>query len=131
LTLGTFRIAPILGAGILVATALPAVATQTDVYIADEGNNRTKAKGTPIVSLTPGVITTVAGNGKYGSSGDGGPATKAELLLAMARPASAATGALPPKPNSMLRTLLPSTPQVTSTSPIKEMTGSARSTPRA
>jgi sugar lactone lactonase YvrE len=34
----------------------------------------------PQAALLPGVITTAAGNGTQGSSGEGGPATKAELL---------------------------------------------------
>ncbi len=43
------------------------------VYIADTGNSR-------IRKLTPdGVITTVAGNGTSGFSGDGGPAVEAQL----------------------------------------------------
>lgn len=43
------------------------------VYIADLGNNRVRR-------IDPnGVITTVAGTGANGSSGDGGPATAAEL----------------------------------------------------
>ena len=33
----------------------------------------------PQVAFTPGIITTVAGNGMQGYSGDGGPATSAEL----------------------------------------------------
>jgi hypothetical protein len=33
----------------------------------------------PLVALTPGLITTVAGNGTSGSTGDGGPATSAEV----------------------------------------------------
>jgi sugar lactone lactonase YvrE len=33
----------------------------------------------PRASLTPGIITTVAGTGTYGFSGDGGPATSATL----------------------------------------------------
>jgi hypothetical protein len=43
-----------------------------DVYIADTGNNR-------IRKVSNGVITTIAGNGFLGYSGDGGPATSAEL----------------------------------------------------
>ncbi len=43
-----------------------------NLYIADSSNNR-------IREVTNGVITTVAGNGQRGNSGDGGPATGAEL----------------------------------------------------
>jgi uncharacterized protein (TIGR03437 family) len=43
------------------------------VYIADSGNNR-------IRKVSNGVITTVAGNGTAGFSGDNGPATSAQLL---------------------------------------------------
>jgi hypothetical protein len=42
------------------------------IYIADEGNNR-------IRRVVGGTITTVAGNGTAGSSGDCGPATVAQL----------------------------------------------------
>jgi hypothetical protein len=44
-----------------------------NMYLADELNNR-------IRKITPaGIITTIAGNGTAGLSGDGGPATNAEL----------------------------------------------------
>jgi uncharacterized protein (TIGR03437 family) len=43
-----------------------------NLYIADTSNQR-------IRKVTNGVITTVAGNGAYGYSGDGGPATSAQL----------------------------------------------------
>ena len=33
----------------------------------------------PLAALTPGIITTVAGNGTAGYTGDGGPATSAEI----------------------------------------------------
>ncbi len=50
-----------------------AVDTAGNVYIADAGNYRVRR-----VSPT-GIITTVAGNGAQGYSGDHGPATKAQL----------------------------------------------------
>jgi sugar lactone lactonase YvrE len=50
-----------------------AVDSAGDLFIADYGNKRVR-------KVTPdGVITTVAGNGTYGYSGDGGPATAALL----------------------------------------------------
>jgi sugar lactone lactonase YvrE len=50
-----------------------AVDTAGNLFIADEINDR-------IRMVTPGgVISTVAGNGIFGFSGDGGPATSAEL----------------------------------------------------
>lgn len=50
-----------------------AVDEQGNVYIADSENHR-------IRKVTPGgIITTVAGNGTKGFSGDGGPATQAQL----------------------------------------------------
>jgi sugar lactone lactonase YvrE len=50
-----------------------AVDTAGNLFIADTGNNRVR-------KVTPGgVISTVAGNGTQGFSGDGGPATSAEL----------------------------------------------------
>ncbi len=45
-----------------------------DLFIADSNNNAVRE-----VDLATGVITTVAGNGTGGYSGDGGPATAAEL----------------------------------------------------
>ena len=45
-----------------------------DVYIADLNNNRVRRVG------TDGNITTYAGSGGEGSSGDGGPATQAQML---------------------------------------------------
>ena len=52
-----------------------AVDAQGNVYIADAGNNRVRK-----VSLG-GTITTIAGTGKRGFSGDGGPATSAQLSV--------------------------------------------------
>lgn len=50
-----------------------AVDSSGNVYIADSNNNRIRK-----VSLT-GLITTLAGNGSYGYSGDGGPAAAAQF----------------------------------------------------
>jgi sugar lactone lactonase YvrE len=50
-----------------------ALDTAGNIFIADTGNNRVR-------KVTPGgVISTVAGNGTHGFSGDGGPATSAQL----------------------------------------------------
>jgi len=53
------------------ATALDSVG---NLYIADAGNNRVRK-----VAAGTGVITTVAGNGTAGYTGDGSAATSAEL----------------------------------------------------
>ena len=45
-----------------------------NIYIADSYNNRIRK-----VFASTGMITTIAGNGTSGYSGDGGPATAAEL----------------------------------------------------
>ena len=50
-----------------------AVDAAGNVYIADTGNNRVRKVG------TDGTITTIAGTGVNGFSGDGGPATSAQL----------------------------------------------------
>jgi len=50
-----------------------AVDASGNLFIADELSNRIRKVG------TNGIITTVAGNGTNGYSGDGGPASKAEL----------------------------------------------------
>lgn len=49
-----------------------AVDTQNNVYIADLGNARVR-------KVSNGTITTVAGNGGFGSNGDGGQATNAAI----------------------------------------------------
>jgi sugar lactone lactonase YvrE len=51
-----------------------AVDSSDNVYIADQSNNRIR-----FVSHSTGLITTVAGDGKAGFSGDGGRATHAKL----------------------------------------------------
>jgi trimeric autotransporter adhesin len=59
------------------------VASNGDLYIADQGNNAIRK-----VTAATGIITTVAGNGLYAFGGDGGPATNAQL----ANPAAIALG---------------------------------------
>ena len=51
-----------------------AVASNGDLYIADTGHNRIRK-----VTAATGIISTVAGSGSPGSSGDGGAATSARL----------------------------------------------------
>jgi sugar lactone lactonase YvrE len=51
-----------------------AVDAQGNIFIADTGNNRIR-----MVSASTGKITTIAGNGTLGYTGDYGPATSAEL----------------------------------------------------
>ena len=52
------------------------VGTTGNLFIADRDNNRIRK-----VDAATGIITTVAGSGGFGFSGDGGPATAAELRL--------------------------------------------------
>ncbi|HEY0593006.1 MAG TPA: hypothetical protein VGF40_14635, partial [Thermoanaerobaculia bacterium] len=52
------------------------IAPSGDIYFADAGNNRIRR-----VAAASGIITTVAGSGTNGYSGDGGPATLAALRL--------------------------------------------------
>jgi GT2 family glycosyltransferase len=51
-----------------------AVAPNGDVYVADMGHNRIR-----VIDARTGVITTVAGDGRQGGGGDGGPAAEASL----------------------------------------------------
>lgn len=60
----------------LFAPLAVALDKQGNLYIADEGNNRIRE-----VHSNTGIITTIAGNGSQGFSGDGGPATNAQFDL--------------------------------------------------
>ncbi len=51
-----------------------ALDSQGDMYVSDTFNHRVRR-----IEQKSGTITTVAGNGSAGFSGDGGPATKAQL----------------------------------------------------
>ena len=51
-----------------------AVDSAGNLYIADSSNSRIR-----LVAAKTGIITTFAGNGQYDYTGDGGPATAAEL----------------------------------------------------
>src|SRR5207253_2161079 len=65
-----------------------AVGSDGSLYIADTCNYRTRRVG------PDGIITTVAGNGNYGFSGDGGPATQAQLSYSSAGVAVGPDGSL-------------------------------------
>ena len=62
---------PAVNATVNLPTGL-AIAPNGDLYFADQLNHR-------IRKISNGIITTIAGNGTAGFSGDGGPATAAEL----------------------------------------------------
>jgi sugar lactone lactonase YvrE len=53
-----------------------ALDAQNNIYIADSSNNRIRR-----VDAMTGIMTTVAGNGNYGFSGDGGPALQGEFRV--------------------------------------------------
>jgi sugar lactone lactonase YvrE len=64
-----------------------AVDTAGNLFIADNGNSVIRAVNMQAsvitiagVTIQPGDIATIAGNGRYGYSGDGGPAISAELV---------------------------------------------------
>jgi len=75
-----------------------------NVYFADSNNQRVR-----MISAATGVITTVAGTGEFGFSGDGGPGTSAQL----ASPAGLAVGTdgtvyIADRRNNRIRALSPS-----------------------
>jgi hypothetical protein len=105
-----------------------------NLVIADSGNNRIRVvaakSGTFYgIAMTAGHIYSVAGNGSYGLSGDGGPATAAMLggPLSVASPASSATAARPPPPNWPARRRPRWTPRGTCSSWTPATAGCARS----
>jgi sugar lactone lactonase YvrE len=65
---------PAISANLMSPSAV-AVDTSGNVYIADTYNERIRE----VIAIT-GIISTVAGNGTYGNSGDGGAATSASLV---------------------------------------------------
>jgi sugar lactone lactonase YvrE len=64
---------PAISAQLNMPTAL-AVDAQNNLFVADTNNNRIRK-----IDLVTGIITTIAGNGTAGVSGDGGPPTQAQL----------------------------------------------------
>jgi trimeric autotransporter adhesin len=62
------------GSGALLCFPESVAVGQNKLYIADTANNRIRS-----LDLQSGVVTTVAGNGNAGYSGDGGPALQASL----------------------------------------------------
>jgi uncharacterized protein (TIGR03437 family) len=69
------------------------------LYISD-GNDR-------IRKVVGGIITTIAGNGTIGYTGDGGPATSAELSTPAAIAAASGTVYIPDRDNNVIRVVLP------------------------
>ncbi|MBI4467867.1 MAG: hypothetical protein HY650_00940 [Acidobacteria bacterium] len=64
------------------------------IFVADRGNNVIRAIDLPDPNGAPGSITTIAGNGTVGFSGDGGLATAAQLASPSGVAVNPATGAM-------------------------------------
>jgi sugar lactone lactonase YvrE len=65
-----------------VITTLATVSVPDDLAVDAAENVYVSAAPWLVQGISPaGVVTTVAGNGSPGSSGDGGPATSAELIV--------------------------------------------------
>jgi uncharacterized repeat protein (TIGR01451 family) len=79
-----------------------------NVYIADSGNNVIRK-----VSAATGVITTVAGNGKPGYTGDGGLATSAQLTPAGAAVDAAGDIYIADSSNNVIREVMAATGVIT------------------
>jgi uncharacterized protein (TIGR03437 family) len=79
-----------------------------DLYIADTNNQRIR-----MVSAATGTITTVAGNGRSGWTGDGGPSTSAELSFPRAVLLDGAGNIyISDAQNNVIRLLTPAAPSV-------------------
>jgi sugar lactone lactonase YvrE len=101
-----------------------AVDSQGNLFIADTGNNRIR-----MVSASNGFITTIAGNGTMGYSGDYGPATGAELNNPTDVAVNSAGSVLVADGSSRIRVLTPATSScsytgVPSTLPVSAAGGS-------
>jgi hypothetical protein len=84
-----------------------------DIFIADTVNDRIR-----VVYGSTGVIDTIAGNGVYGFSGDGGSATSAELAYPVALTLDSLGNILiAESDSSRIRQLTPSTPPIITTQP--------------
>jgi uncharacterized repeat protein (TIGR01451 family) len=69
----------------VITTAVPNVSGPFGVAVDSAGNLYIPYGGNLVAKVTPGgVMTTLAGNGTYGYSGDNGPATSAQLNLCSA-----------------------------------------------
>jgi uncharacterized protein (TIGR03437 family) len=77
-----------------------------NLYIADHGNS-------VIRMVAPsGIITTIAGNRTFGYSGDGGPATSAELFFPSGVAAYGGQIFIADNSNNVIRMLTPGKPQI-------------------